>query len=128
MGRKYKVYWNIRRKLWSVQMKTLGGPWRVIGHFKSLYLRDCEFHVSEAGRQRVLRQRRKNVHAYVSGFSVPRPEELAGTVVSYNPYKGPCFVAEGGWPVHYAERVLFRHNGKLKANGIQASLPAANAA
>jgi hypothetical protein len=53
-------------------------------------LSDVRFTVSEAGRQRVLREKRKNVHAFVEGVESP----LYGSInrkldckVTYNPYK-----------------------------------------
>ena len=61
------VYFNLHRKLFSV--KALEGPdkGKVIGHTTYLWLKDVTFKVSEAGRQRVLREKRKNVHAGVVG-------------------------------------------------------------
>ncbi len=40
---------------------------RVIGYTESVNLEDVEFKVSEAGRQRLLREKRKNVHAFAIG-------------------------------------------------------------
>jgi hypothetical protein len=58
--------------------------------------------VSEAGRQRVLREKRKNVHAGVSGtwinYCTNRVENhfeflsMVGRQVTYNPYKYDSFV------------------------------------
>lgn len=131
---KYEVYWNIRLKCWSVRMNR-----KVIGHYKQLVLQGCTFHVSERGRQRVLRERRKNVHATVRGYGLCWQEaekydpmggllDGPGVVVSYNPYKGPTFTTDYGLSVTAAEHVIFRADGKLRVNGIAATLPAANAA
>lgn len=66
-----QAYWNLHRKMWSIRdPKTR----RVTGHANELYLVDCTFHVSEAGRRRVLATGRKNVHAYVQGRSCPLSE------------------------------------------------------
>jgi hypothetical protein len=61
------VYFNLHSGLWSV--KALDGflKGKVVGHAERIRLKDCEFKVSEAGRQRVLRERCKNVHAGVVG-------------------------------------------------------------
>lgn len=90
-----RVYYNLNKSCWSVQHYLPGKGWRVRQHLQALELRDVTFKVSEAGRQRVIRQKRKNVHAYVIG-------ELVGTQFSvdisnvtrvrYNPYSGPRFV------------------------------------
>ena len=61
------VYWNLHKKLWSI--KALEGPdkGRVIARSSSVILTDAHGQVSEAGRQRVLREDRKNVHAGIVG-------------------------------------------------------------
>ena len=61
---KVRIYWNLHKGMWSVQdAKTR----RIIGHAFQILVRDAAFTVSEAGRQRVLRERKKNVHAFVVG-------------------------------------------------------------
>jgi hypothetical protein len=65
--------------------------------------------VSEAGRQRVIREQRKNVHAGVKGELVwtDTDSRQSGTVlgnkVTYNPYKFKTFVDQQTLqPVHHA--------------------------
>lgn len=93
------VYFNLHRKCFSI--KALEGPdkGRVIAHSKGVLLFDCTFKVSEAGRQRVLRERKKNVHAGVVGLWLD--DEVDGTydrvlrygnAITYNPYKYDSFV------------------------------------
>lgn len=86
IGTPVRVYWNFHRKLFSVQVKGEKG-WRVAGRVRSLRLENVTFHVSQAGRERVLRERKKNVHAKVHGIvcrnSQPYSEEF---FISYNPY------------------------------------------
>ena len=96
------VYWNLHRGLWSV--KALEGPQkgRVIDRVSEILLTDVEGKVSEAGRQRVLRERRKNVHAGIVGtWNVTRYRnqtdiecalEDVGDRITYNPYKYREFV------------------------------------
>lgn len=61
------VYFNLHRKCWSI--KALEGPskGRVIGHADYVDLACVEWKVSEAGRQRVIREKKKNVHAGAIG-------------------------------------------------------------
>ena len=61
------VYYNLHKNCLS--LKALEGPnrGRVVAHARSVSLDDAAFKVSEAGRQRVLRERAKNVHAGVVG-------------------------------------------------------------
>ena len=76
------------------------GSGRVVAHSGCVVLRDAEFRVSEAGRQRVLRERRKNVHAVVRGtlHTGPAPSDDLMASASYNPYTAGYFFdrATGG--------------------------------
>lgn len=88
------VYYNLHRKLWSV--KALEGPnkGRVIDRCASVALTDVVPKVSEAGRQRVLREKRKNVHAGLVGtlaYAVPSYILTQQREITYNPYRGPTF-------------------------------------
>ena len=91
MKERIEIYRNLHKKCWSIRsMKTR----RVIGHAKTIALKDCSMHVSQAGRARVLREKRKNVHATIRGF---RTTKWKGKLlkVSYNPYARGCFVMMG---------------------------------
>lgn len=97
-----RVYRNLHKKCLSVQAKV-NGRWKVIKHVNSIYLEDVTFKVSQAGRQRVLRENKKNVHAFVIGWyselyndavtAVP-PSLFNVKRVCYNPYKHDSFVIE----------------------------------
>lgn len=98
-------YWNLHKKLWSVRdQKTK----KVIHHLTSLTLTDCELKVSEAGRQRVLKEKCKNVHAGIIGNLLlgDIPTEKFGSPVTYNPYLNSSFQHKGGvitraWEVRF---------------------------
>ena len=66
-GKSTRTYRNLHNGLMSVQQK-IGNSWLVVGHLDNLVLESPTFHVSEASRQRVLRDGRKNVHAYGCGI------------------------------------------------------------
>lgn len=70
------VYYNLHKKCWSIKALSGNQKGRVVAHADAVELKDCEFKVSEAGRQRVIREKRKNVHAGV-----------AGTLVAYDGHK-----------------------------------------
>lgn len=103
------VYFNLHRKLFSV--KALEGPnkGKVISHTTYLWLKDVTFKVSEAGRQRVLREKRKNVHAGVVGNI--SSDAFDDTLlhddpkqITYNPYRFSSFVnKETSEPVKHAQ-------------------------
>jgi hypothetical protein len=61
---KVRCYWNLHKRLWSIQdAKTR----RIVGHADKLLLRDATFTTSEAGRMRVRKEGKKNVHAFACG-------------------------------------------------------------
>lgn len=73
---------------------------RVIAHRDQALLFDAKFKVSEAGRQRVLKEKRKNVHAGVVGDWIDSSSDyvtidavaINGSAITYNPYKYSTFV------------------------------------
>jgi len=99
-----KLYRNLRSKCWSIMQDGL-----VKAHCDRAWLSDCRFHVNENGRQRVLREGKKYVHAYVIGHMFGWPIDSkdfpARYPVSYNPFKGPNFVTHNGQPVRRADYV-----------------------
>jgi hypothetical protein len=85
------VYFNLHKKVWSVRQSG-----KVVEHTKNIMLKDCRFLVSEAGRKRVLREKKKNVHAGVSGYvvdSIPEYKVYSEAKLTYNPYVHKGFVA-----------------------------------
>jgi len=64
----YDVYFNLSKKLYSLRPCEGPNKGKVIGHCTSVSMRDVKFRVSEASRQRVLRDRQKNVHATARGI------------------------------------------------------------
>lgn len=84
-----KVYYNLHRQCWS--LKRSGEPVR---HAESVLLRNCTFVVWQSGRERVLRERRKHVHAFAQGVDcgIAEPtlyEALGLRRATYNPYRNP---------------------------------------
>lgn len=108
--KRVRVYFNLHRKLFSVQEKTSKG-WRVWLHANQITLENVVFKVSEAGRQRVIREKKKNVHAFVEGDMVLDGTEPihTSTQLSYNPYKAGSFVdRDSQTPVHKAKFALLK--------------------
>ena len=103
--KRVRVYFNIHKKCLSIQHKNSKG-WRVWRHVSSIGLSDVVFKVSEAGRQRVIREKRKNVHAYIEGTMKAGLSEMSGDIVTYNPYRLPTFVIkDSDTPIHTASEV-----------------------
>lgn len=86
---KVKVYFNLHKKVWSVMDYQTK---RVIAHMSEVNLIDATFKVSQAGRNRVLREKKKNVHAFVVGYLVDSHQNKHFSQAYYNPYKVSTFV------------------------------------
>ena len=89
LKRRVYVYFNLHKKVWSV--RQAGSP---VEHTKYIMLKDARFLVGQAGRKKVLKEKRKNVHAGVSGYVVDRVPNVPDfcTTVSYNPYENETFI------------------------------------
>lgn len=87
------MYFNLHKKLYSVQEKV-NGTWKVVKHTDQLTLKNVELKVYEKGRKRVLRDKRKNVHAYIIGELVDYNYDHGGQYnnLYYNPYLHDHFV------------------------------------
>lgn len=90
VGTRVRVYRNLHTGNFSVQCTKTG---RVIAHASSLALTNVTFVVRKAGRQKVLDQKRKNVHAFVVG-NICTQIGGANRQVKYNPYLADCFFLE----------------------------------
>jgi hypothetical protein len=93
LNQRVMVYFNLHRGLWSIKSLKTG---LVIGHSNTIILRDVEPKVSEAGRQRVIKEKKKNVHAGLIG-TLKSVKELKHSLenfkeITYNPYKYTSFV------------------------------------
>ena len=64
---KVDVYRNLHNGMYSIKSRDKANRGLVIAHAKQVWLNDVEFVVSDAGRNRVLRERKKYVHAFVRG-------------------------------------------------------------
>lgn len=85
-------------------VKALEGPdkGKVIARSSHVLLEDVRPKVSQAGRLRVLREGRKNVHAGLVGNlrSIKR-RPFHGQPITYNPYKYETFVLSAYDHIHY---------------------------
>ena len=136
-----QVYRNLNNGLISIQDLSTG---LVLGHASAVDLEEANFIVREAGRQQVIREQRKNVHAFVRGKVIDvrnfKPFKGRGegieddspyancnstklqrgsmlgttTKVSYNPYKAPHFTTPEGDEVDYAHLCTIQSDGIIQ--------------
>ena len=98
---KVRVYWNLHKKVWSVQDVKSG---RVVAHRQFITIRDAKFVVRKGGQKRVREEGKKNVHAFAVGYVdndynidkiKPTPNaNFNWQRVTYNPYKNDYFMLE----------------------------------
>lgn len=120
---KVRVYWNLHKKLWSVQDRKTG---LVIAHTDHIALTDAKFVVRKAGQEKVRREGKKNVHAFVRGdcpFYRLNPRNATLDTLTYNPYKYASFVdKQTEEPVYKASRAWLSVTDKIptiQAEGVQ---------
>lgn len=114
-GMKVDVYRNLQHGGYSVRSREKETRGLVISHEESVVVRDAEFVVQESGRQKVLEEERKNVHAFVRGKIPEREKKVYGDIpVTYNPYEYKNFVnAETEEPLDTAKLVILSEDGVL---------------
>lgn len=108
------VYRNLNNGKLSIRQKGI-----VYGYCNRIMLQQCRFVVSEAGRNRVLREQRKNVHAYITGYLVPFASdevfvEKEDASVTYNPYnKGYFYFRETEEAVYETDKAVVYSDGRM---------------
>jgi hypothetical protein len=110
------VYWNSHKHIWSVRDQTTH---KIITHLPFFCLSNCQFVVSEKGRQRVLRTGHKNVHAGVVGYFVDSNPAVPTLMwdcdpITYNPFTHTVFKRRGV-PIEKADYTLFLPNRQVLA-------------
>ena len=109
-----ETYYNLHKQCLSY--RPPGGKVR---HADAMILNDVTFAVQPAGRERVRREGKKNVHAFVRGDLswVGAPDDYDYNdnnmrrqnyrLITYNPYKYDSFVmADTGLPIKSATQVV----------------------
>ena len=112
-----RVFRNLKHDCYSIMQRGV-----IKASAKQVRLSGVEFRVREAGRQRALRENRKNIHAFAVGLLVdfvhpsdPRDiEPMAGRAAFYDPFRFPSFVdGETNDPVIAASAAHFDEDGLI---------------
>ena len=93
-GQSVKLYFNLHKKCLSVKDKRSG---LIVAHLENVLIVNAKFKVSKKGRQRVIREKRKNVHAFIEGeirlntdLCMESIKDMG--VAYYNPYVTETFI------------------------------------
>ena len=116
MSGRVEVYYNLHKHCLSY--RPSGGR---VAHARTILLNDVSLDVQPRGRERVLFEKKKNVHAFVRGvpafirrstddddgdLTVANMERQGYRKITYNPYKYKSFVfADTLAPVKHATQV-----------------------
>jgi len=116
-----KVYRNLhggKDKKYSIGQGGL-----VVGYTNQIMLHDCECVVRNSGREKVLKDKRKNVHAYIVGIVSPRggmgttaaDKRGLPAKITYDPYKDKKFMCKNlttlPYEVNGAMVIVFNEQG-----------------
>lgn len=105
------VYKNLHNGKFSLKQNNL-----VVGHVDCVTLKQVCFIVNERNRQRVIRERQKNVHAFVKGYVVDFIEQDVkedSVFITYNPYKFDNFVFAKSH-----DKAILTHNETLHCHAL----------
>ena len=95
-----EIYFNLHKKVFSMRHKG-----KVIAHVCNATLKNVTYVVQPAGRARVLREGKKNVHAFARGELIERIPlfNYRGNLAKYNPYKAATFVDKDDAPLYKSD-------------------------
>ena len=99
-----EIYFNLHKKVFSMRHKG-----KVIAHVCNAMLKNVTYVVQPAGRARVLRENKKNVHAFARGELVEKlpvydaEGSYVANVAKYNPYKAATFVDKDDEPLYKSD-------------------------
>lgn len=104
-----EIYRCLKRKGVIYSVRQFG---KVVAHTDNIVLRGCKFIVNESGRQRVIKTKQKNVHAYIKGYvaTVDSIQLSFSHLVKYNPYKFGYFYISDNTPIKKAKIVYTQNN------------------
>lgn len=103
-----RVARNLHKKQYSLREGK-----KVVGYATRLTLQNCTFEINESTRQRILRTRQKEVHAFVVGEPVEVQDMPEGVIqISYNPFRqGQFYRKDSGQPISRASVIYFTPEG-----------------
>lgn len=91
----FRIYYNLHKGGFTVQHYIKSVGWRKLDTIDNLKAYGVSFKVYENGRQRVLNEKKKYVHAFVlcdSIEAVTLPTDRFDEQATYNPYKTSDFI------------------------------------
>lgn len=125
-----RVFRNLTRKCYSIQARIPRKGWRTVAHAEAVEVIMANFHVSQAGRDSVLRTGKKVIHAWVQGYlsawtgqtapAISAAKWLEGTSAMWRRLGEACHDLEQrqGYRVRYvpslADSFFYAGNGPIR--------------
>lgn len=118
---KVDVYYNLHKRTFSIRSRESESYGRIVGHSDNVVIISPEFVVRQAGREKVLKTKQKNVHAFVRGHVLedyaPKKEYIIPSgkkdIAKYNPYKYTHFVNSKEERVYNADMAVMTNNNNI---------------
>jgi len=110
----FYMYRNLHKDLFSVKHRGL-----VIEHTDNIEMTNVIFKVSEKGRNRVLKEKRKNVHAVLGfdNYKLNKNIDISNMIeIYYDPYIYSDFVIKSTKKPIYKVKKAFGFNNKIYIN------------
>ena len=105
-GQKVDVYRNLNTGNFSILCNKSK---KVLAHAETVQISYCTCHVQKSGREKTITEKRKRVHAWISGTYISTDNVRRADLteeVHYNPYLNESFVTSANEPV---ERLPLAH-------------------
>lgn len=112
-----QVYRNLTKKCWSLRQDRL-----VVAHADELYLTNFSCVVIEKYRQKVVKTKVKNVHAWICGYLTDECNESYHSIITYNPYYNKYFMRTSIFAPQHKHEIVnkkqdsilwFKNTGKI---------------
>ena len=116
IGSRIRTYWNLHKDCYSIVYAEGSNYGRVAGYLTTPFLlKDVEFRVQEATRQRIIENGTRDICGYAVGYiqslAHKTPKEIGGMKdegidVLFDPFTQDCFVDEHGNIVEQTAKLL----------------------
>lgn len=122
-NKKHFVYYNLHKHLFSCKDIKTGLVDKEL-YSTNIKMYDCKFKVSKKGRERVIKEQKKNVHAGVVGTVIATStfdidDKLANlTELTYNPYLYDSFIVKNSKQKVVSAEIVYLLNKKIYAKNV----------
>ena len=109
ISKKVRMYRCLNRKGFIFSLNQNG---KVVGHTNNIVLKDCNLIVLESGKKRCLKEKQRNIHAFVEGYLGNENDiKLSFSfLLKYNPYENKNFYTSIAGEISKCNVVYIKNN------------------